>query len=203
MPAIPRVSTNLEKFEVYKAQLARYKLAFDQGFYLEAIFILYAMLEDRLAAVLFHAGLTNSVRSKITSNKNVKPLMDMICRSPSGKAIRSMEKISIKLDLTQKLLVWAADYEPDLNASPYLSALAVHLQHTAGVNEFPAVIQQVIDWCKARNELVHALMTKSMEGQQDVLINLAKQGYFLSRQVNNFVKSLKRGKSMRRIYNIQ
>ena len=48
-PSFPSVSTNQEKYLSYKAQMARLKKARAEGFYLEAIFILYAMLEDRLS----------------------------------------------------------------------------------------------------------------------------------------------------------
>ncbi len=47
---------NQKKYENYREQMGRLKKALKEHFYLEAIFIEYAILEDRLEAVLRHAG---------------------------------------------------------------------------------------------------------------------------------------------------
>ena len=46
---------NLQKYENYKEQTKRLKKALEYGFNLEAIFIEYAMFEDRTESVLRHA----------------------------------------------------------------------------------------------------------------------------------------------------
>lgn len=46
---------NLQKYENYKEQAKRLKKALEYGFNLEAIFIEYAMFEDRTESVLRHA----------------------------------------------------------------------------------------------------------------------------------------------------
>lgn len=48
---------NLQKYENYKEQSKRLKRALEYGFNLEAIFIEYAIFEDRTESVLRHAGL--------------------------------------------------------------------------------------------------------------------------------------------------
>ncbi len=47
---------NMQKYENYREQMGRLKRAIKEHFYLEAIFIEYAILEDRLEAILRHAG---------------------------------------------------------------------------------------------------------------------------------------------------
>lgn len=47
---------NMLKFENYKKQMERLKKAMANHFYLEAIFIEYAILEDRLESALRHSG---------------------------------------------------------------------------------------------------------------------------------------------------
>lgn len=49
--------TGKEKYDNYKAQFDRLNKALKNEFYLEAIFIEYAILEDRTESVLRHAGL--------------------------------------------------------------------------------------------------------------------------------------------------
>ena len=47
---------NQKKYENYREQMGRLSKALKEHFYLEAIFIEYAILEDRLEAVLRHAN---------------------------------------------------------------------------------------------------------------------------------------------------
>ena len=48
--------TNAQKYENYRAQLGRLTHAISAHFYLEALFIEYAVMEDRLESILTHAG---------------------------------------------------------------------------------------------------------------------------------------------------
>lgn len=49
------MSDNNQKYENYKEQFRRLKKSLDNGFNLEAMFIEYAIIEDRSESVLFHA----------------------------------------------------------------------------------------------------------------------------------------------------
>lgn len=48
--------TNTQKQENYREQFVRLKRALDNSFYLEALFIEYAIIEDRTRSILIHAG---------------------------------------------------------------------------------------------------------------------------------------------------
>jgi hypothetical protein len=65
--------TNEEKRQVYAELKTRLKLALSKNFYFEAIMLEYAIIEDRTASVLFHAGVCqNSYDSnkKLTNKLN-------------------------------------------------------------------------------------------------------------------------------------
>ena len=47
---------NMEKYEIYRAMNANLSKAMKAGYYYEAIFIEYAILEDRCTSLLKHAG---------------------------------------------------------------------------------------------------------------------------------------------------
>ena len=53
------IADNQQKYENYRVQMGRLKSALKSHFYLEAIFIEYAIMEDRLEAILRHAGKWN------------------------------------------------------------------------------------------------------------------------------------------------
>ena len=53
---------NIQKYENYKEQFKRLNKAIDNRFYLEALFISYAIIEDRSEAILNYEG--NGINSK-------------------------------------------------------------------------------------------------------------------------------------------
>ena len=53
---------NMQKYKNYKEQFKRLKKAFDYEFYMEAIFIEYAIMEDRTEAILRYEG--NEIKPK-------------------------------------------------------------------------------------------------------------------------------------------
>ena len=68
---ISPVETMQEKYETYRAEMARLKGALQQGFYFEAMLIEYALLEDRLRSFVYHAGLLqNRKASHLLPGKN-------------------------------------------------------------------------------------------------------------------------------------
>lgn len=73
------ILTGQEKYSNYKEQFSRLNRALKNEFYLEAIFIEYAILEDRTESVLRHAGLWDAymkgrkmpnIQTKLTFIKN-------------------------------------------------------------------------------------------------------------------------------------
>lgn len=201
-PNYPPVSSNQEKYDTYHAQMDRLKLARDQGFFLEAIFILYAMLEDRLSSFLYHAGVTNNTLGKIATNKLVKPHLDVIFALPENKKYQ-LRHISVKIHLLKAVLDWSMSYTAAESSTTYPDVLYRQLSRTAGKNEMISVLEKMNDWCARRNELVHALLNKKLENQEDLLRSLVDEGYALCRKLDNFVRSFKVRNAIRKQFNIQ
>ncbi len=71
-----RAADNMEKHENYKKQMGQLKKAMASGFYLEAISIEYAVIEDRIESVLRHSGKFNPDKHK-TLDKKLNRLSEM------------------------------------------------------------------------------------------------------------------------------
>ncbi|HOR84108.1 MAG TPA: hypothetical protein PLO92_08930 [Anaerolineaceae bacterium] len=198
-PSFPSVSTNQEKYLSYKAQMARLKKARAEGFYLEAIFILYAMLEDRLSAFLYHAGATNNTREKLTTNKQVRKHLDQISLKPN----QNVKKISAKVSLMKTLICWSDVYTPEEASKTYPDLLCKQLRRSARKDEIVQSLEDIEAWCGTRNELVHALLKKRLEDQEEALIALVERGVGYCRCFDNFVDSFKLRNTLRRQFNIQ
>lgn len=201
-PEFPPVSDNQEKNMAYKDQMERFKQARASGFYFEGIFILYAVMEDRLSSFLFHAGISNNKRDKLTTNKNVRPWLDSILND-GGKNTSGLNKMSRKVSITQQLLIWASSYPRDEPSPAYADALAMQIRRTARVEDIPATLNALLTWCESRNVLVHALLNTNPVNQKEALLELIKDGEVINRQLKNFVKSFQVRNTIRRQFNIQ
>lgn len=201
-PKIAPVTSNLEKKTAYQIQMERFKRAKAGGFQLEAIFIIYALIEDRLSAFLFHAGVANSTREKITRNGKVRPYLDntltvLNTRQPS------IRNVSAKLKLIKELLAWSMNYPVNEPARNYPDALCKQMNRTAGKDQMIETLARIEGWCASRNELVHALLNKKVEDQEKILQDLVHEGEACNRSLQNFVKSFKVRNTLRRQFNIQ
>ena len=69
--------SNLEKFNNYKSQMGRLKKAMNAKFYLEALFIEYAVIEDRTEAILRYEE--NTINAKegefVSLNRKLKKIL--------------------------------------------------------------------------------------------------------------------------------
>jgi len=192
----------MEKKTAYQIQMERFKRAKAGGFHLEAIFILYALIEDRLSAFLFHAGITNATREKITRNGKVRPQLDSALAVLNTRQA-SIRNVSAKIKLVKELMEWSTDYlvnEPTLN---YLDALYKQINRTAGRDQMIETLTRIEGWCTYRNELVHALLNKKVEDQEKILQDLVYEGEACNRSLQNFVKSFKNRNTLRKSFNIQ
>lgn len=201
-PKIAPITSNMEKKTAYQIQMERFKRAKAGGFHLEAIFILYALIEDRLSAFLFHAGVTNATREKITEDNSVASLLKDTITVFSGKQ-SSFRTASTKIKLIKELMAWSDCYtinQPSLN---YLDALCKQLSKTAGRGHMIDTLTRIEEWCAFRNELVHALLNKKVENQEEILQKLVDEGEALNRSLQNFVKSFKVRNTLRKTFNIQ
>ena len=75
---------NRQKYENYREQMRRMSSALRSGFYLEAIFIEYAIIEDRLESALSHADAFNPRKQKTINAKLNK--LEKLCENRSGLA---------------------------------------------------------------------------------------------------------------------
>ncbi len=201
-PKIAPVTSNMEKKTAYQIQMERFKRAKAGGFHLEAIFIIYALIEDRLSAFLFHAGVTNSTREKIARNGKVRPYLDRTLTVLNTRQ-PNIRNVSAKIKLIKELMEWSTDYsvnEPTLN---YLDALYKQINRTAGRDQMIETLTRIEGWCASRNELVHALLNKKVENQEEILQALVAEGEACNRSLQNFVKSFKVRNTLRKTYNIQ
>ena len=94
------ILTNEDKFNNYKTQMGRLKRALKSQFYLEALFIEYAIIEDRTEAILRYEN--NSIKTKegqfVSLDRKLNKILDITREKKSlpNKYIKSEIIIEIK-----------------------------------------------------------------------------------------------------------
>lgn len=95
------VTDNMQKYENYRVQISRLKKALKEHFYLEAIFIEYAIMEDRLEAILRHAGKWHPKEGKFVSLEAKTKKVADLSREKKNPAHRCFPP-----ELTDRILNW-------------------------------------------------------------------------------------------------
>lgn len=78
-------SINVVKYENYKKQNERLKKALNNHFYLEAVFIEYAIIEDRLESILRYENNTIKSKTHVSIDKKIDKV-NTIAREKKGLA---------------------------------------------------------------------------------------------------------------------
>lgn len=209
---ISPVETMQEKYETYRAEMARLKGALQQGFYFEAMLIEYALLEDRLRSFVYHAGLLqNRKASHMLPGKNaVRKDFNRIAQrvktwkledgketgNTSNFERLSVNKISDKIFIVRTIVLWSSELESLPDESRYLQALRGQCESLDA-----AALLETLDgidtWRVYRNEVIHSLMNKRMESVQQKLSEQVEQGVQLARQLDAQVTILKKNNRIR------
>ena len=194
---IVRVADNYEKRDTYAKMFSRYKVAMRNEFYLEAIFIAYAVIEDRITRFLFHAGLINDKGKPKLSKGKAK---DLARQLSEGK---TAWQISCRLLMMKNLSKWAEETERCNLESKYEIALLDKMIGSVDLSELNAVLERIPKWINGRNECVHALMRKNVESAEDRIKELAEESYDIIRTLDSIEKKFKKNNNIRRRFNIQ
>lgn len=133
-----QITDSMQKYANYKEQMGRLKKALANQFYLEAIFIEYAILEDRLESVLRHSGKWNPKPDTFVSlDAKRKKIAKM------AEERKSLAHKYFSVELTDSIQVWTVD----------------------------------------RNQIIHALMKKSLHTED--LRQIAERGQTLVKMLCN------------------
>ena len=199
---IKPVANNKEKQETYAHLMGRYNKALKCQFYFEAMLIDYAMLEDRLRSFLYHAAFFAD-REKTSVWKRMRPFFAGIVseyKKDNENDQLGVTNISGKIKVIRCLLRWVAETDGGYQGDKYMSALK-NTCEGLDIKLLVDALDGIEQWCKYRNEIVHALLNKRKTDVYLDLRNKAEEGMDLARTIDSQVKILKKGNVVRKSIN--
>ena len=119
-----------QKYDNYKEQFVRLKRAMDNRFYLEALFIEYAIIEDRTKSILVHAGkyeayLKKRGKYQETLDSKVKYIQSFAAEK------KSLLNRYFGDTLLEDILVWKEDRNKMVHALLNQTLSTENLEHLA------------------------------------------------------------------------
>ena len=116
--------TNMEKYGNYKEQMGRLKKAMDNHFLLEALFIEYAIMEDRCESILRHSGVFNPEKHD-TINKKLNRIAELVRNK------KSLIRKYILAELIEEIKVWKEERNRLIHALMKQSLTSEELEQIA------------------------------------------------------------------------
>ena len=197
--SITPVIDNLDKQLTYRKQMKRYEIAVKSGFYLEAMVIVYSMIEDRCLAFLDHAGVANRNDLKVYS-KVRNDIRSILSLGENEKL--TIRNINNKLAIIRKIVIWASNSSEISEKERYKYLLKSHLAEKIEINELLEVLNEIEKWCDTRNEYIHALLNKNRFDAEKKLKDFVESGYLLARKLDNIENRFKRNNKIKKCMNL-
>ena len=116
--------TNMEKYRNYKEQMGRLKKAMDNHFLLEALFIEYAIMEDRCESLLRHSGVFNPEKHD-TINKKLNRIAEL------ARNKKSLIRKYISAELIEEIKAWKEERNRLIHALMKQSLTSEELEQIA------------------------------------------------------------------------
>lgn len=196
---------NTVKYETYKNEMINLDKAIKFGFYLEAISISYAAIEDRLNSFLIHIGLVNN-KDKLKVNKKFNYLYKYLLKKDENER-NKISNISEKIDIIKALLLYSNnnDLEQELIKPKDIKYFNDLIDTVNKLNKelLLSTLEELINIIKVRNVLIHALLNRRVEdsfkNKEECALRLKQIFRVLDKEL---VRPVKR-KNFRTKYNIQ
>ena len=182
------VADNYDKQRTYQKNMKLLRRAIENEFFLEAIVIEYAMMEDRLLSFLRHAGLLQKGSLKI-SDPDLLAFLTQLGLKVNNSGEIALKNLSTKSAVIRKTLQWSTTAE---NVSDtFLRALKDRYEGSVDIQEMLDVLSDMRAWCRYRDEVIHALLNKNTEAISEEISEYCRRGQRIARRADAQVQSLK------------
>lgn len=188
------VSDNKAKGLSFKENFKRYNKAKASGFYLECLWILYSMLEDRTSAFFYYLGFASSKnRNTVTGSKKIKVQVRQILNMTDSTAKYKFDTISGKLSRISQIIAWSVAVDDDL--TDYQKVIKNIVEVISTNQDFLDALEYLNDeWRDKRNQLMHSLFNKNPGNVSLELKSLVEKGYTAARIIDKAVSQVKKEK---------
>jgi len=200
---IELVKDNYDKNITYKVINAKYNDAIKNKYYLEALMISYALVEDRLRSFLYFLGLieTNENNKLYICDKN-EDIIELLKIKNRDFNKYEFNDISSKYGAIARITKWVNSSKCIKKKKSYLYILNYECE-SLDIDGILESVSKMKKWIDFRNEITHGLLNKNVDSLYKELEERTKEG---KRYFNFFasqVKILKKENSIRKFLSLK
>ncbi len=189
--------------KLYEEYLKKYDTAINNGFYIEAICIIYAILESELYKFLYLSGCINN-KGDVTKKfkKEYKEIWHL----------KETYKFNIKNISSKRKYILAflefADNNIIINCDikkheDYFNDLKGKLCNNVNFSKVRSNFSKMEKWCDIRNKIIHRLLKVKSDKEYVNMEACAKDGLKLCNELRDIVNEYQNGVNLRIKYKIQ
>lgn len=187
--SIKPVQDNYDKRYTYTVLIDQYKKAYEGEFYFESLFLVYAMMEDRLRSILYHSKVTKKKDSEKPNNPETKELMENIFfqETTHNKDTHEFDFKSIaeKREMVEAIIKWSQKVDTQNQIE---EDLKMQFQDT---EKYLEVLEAMKEWCSYRNKLIHAIFDKNIDSINLEIKDKVVQGFTIAKEISNLANKIK------------
>lgn len=194
---IDNVKDNYDKNNTYRVIMQKYNDAVNDKYYLEALMISYALVEDRLRSFLYYLGLieTRENNQLFLCEKN-KEINDILKISSNKLDKYSFNDITTKTNSIKKIIKWVDKPKENMKKKTYLHILNYECE-SLDIGGIISTINEMNKWITYRNEVIHGLLNKNMDSLNKELEDRVLEGKRYFNFWSEQVKILKKENNLR------
>ena len=188
----------------YEEYLKRYKLAIKNGFYIEAICIIYAGLESELYKFLHTTGFIQFNNNKYVVTQKFRREYRIIFKLPEKKTF-NIKNISTRRNYIISFLSFAENemiIPVDNHNYKYFNDLRNVLNKKIEISVLKNNLKEMDKWCDMRNMIIHGLLNKNPQKIYDDMKKCATDGLKIYEELKNIVANFRKDNNLRNTYKI-
>lgn len=167
------------------------EIALAKESYREAIEIYYSFIENRLSSILYHLGFLSHRRGEDLNPKALDGFLYDKLVDKQGKP-RKCRDISAKIRVVESTFKKAKQIQKEKTDN--VDDCWMWAKKPLPFDIYLKLLKQLKSWLKARNEIVHAQFFKNYADLEATIIETAKEGGEISRNMDNMSKSIRRAR---------
>lgn len=183
---IKPVEDNYDKQNTYVVLNDKLTKAKEEGYYYEAMFIVYAMIEDRLSSILYYAKATIQSEKKVIFNPETEDIMKQIFYQeikPKHHFNFNFNKISHKRQMLEALIKWSLRVTTESKLHEDIKKILKDTEN------YLLTLTELDEWCDYRNQLIHDIFNKNMQSVNDEINKQIDKGYKVARELINLANN--------------
>lgn len=182
------VKNGKEKNNSYKNLMERYQKAFDDGYYLESLALLYGLIEDRTNTIIEELCIADRSSIDLDIRERYMEDTELLIKNneyAKERIRKKLQNLSDKLNVISNLSK-EKNYCPNTFKAQKIIVVRTDKNKTKNNRLIKVVIEDINNWNRLRNQYIHLLFNKDFDDAMKKIKPLCLEGLKLAKELQSF-----------------